>query len=190
MTVKETGVLEWRSDGRTCNGVLVTFNIPCASLSGRRRLSNSDTRAFSPGFNMTGLRPCWLRVYSAASENARRGKRWVGKRVDLGKGGKMEGTLTGFSHLFPDDSMQVVDFPHLARLSIFWEMRKNHGDTEAQPRKLSKCDGQAKGGKELTTNHAKHTKPQNKPRSGAHGLLALPLPRSSFLATGRAAKCA
>jgi len=47
-------------------------------------------------------------------------KRWVGRRVDLGKGGRVAGKRTGFSHLCPDDSMQVVDFPLLSRLRVFW----------------------------------------------------------------------
>jgi len=48
------------------------------------------------------------------------GQNWAEKRVDLGKGGKMKGKWTGFSHLCPDDSMQVVDFPLLSRLRVFW----------------------------------------------------------------------
>jgi hypothetical protein len=52
------------------------------------------------------------------------GKRWVGKWVRPGKGGRIAGKQTGFSHvapaltrLFPDVSTQVVDFPHLAHVS-------------------------------------------------------------------------
>jgi hypothetical protein len=61
-----------------------------------------------------------------------------GKRVDVsgillrseameGGGGRVVGKWTGFAHvepaltrLGPDNSMQVVDFPHLAMVSIFW----------------------------------------------------------------------
>jgi hypothetical protein len=48
------------------------------------------------------------------------GKEWVGRRVNLGKGGQVAVKWTGFSHfepaltrLFPHDSMQVVDFPRM-----------------------------------------------------------------------------
>jgi hypothetical protein len=54
-------------------------------------------------------------------------KRWVGKWVDPGQDGKMEGKRTGFSHmapaltrLFPHVSTQVVDFPHKATARFFW----------------------------------------------------------------------
>jgi len=67
------------------------------------------------------------------------GKRWVGKRVNLGKGGCEIGKWRSFSHLktgltrlFPRFSTQVVDFPHLAHLSIFWEEGFHHRETEAQ----------------------------------------------------------
>jgi hypothetical protein len=56
------------------------------------------------------------------------GKRWIGKRVQLGKGGQKVGKWCSFSHfetalarLFPHDSTQVVDFPHLSAVSIFLE---------------------------------------------------------------------
>jgi hypothetical protein len=47
------------------------------------------------------------------------GQRWVGKRARPGKGGKAVGKRTGFSHLFPDYSTQVVDFPHLTMVRHF-----------------------------------------------------------------------
>ena len=53
--------------------------------------------------------------------------RTMGKRVDVGKGGLEMGKWTGFSHfetaltrLFQHDSTQVVDFPHLAHVRLFW----------------------------------------------------------------------
>ena len=49
------------------------------------------------------------------------GKRWVGRWVNLGKGGQVAGTWTGFSRLFPLVSTQVVDFPHLSTVRLFWE---------------------------------------------------------------------
>src|SRR5258708_6219387 len=60
-------------------------------------------------------------------KSATAGKRWAGKRVDLGKGGQKASKWTGFSHfetaltrLFPQVSTQVVDFPLLSRLRVFW----------------------------------------------------------------------
>ena len=50
------------------------------------------------------------------------------KRVEVGKGGCEIGKWrsfshfeTTFSHLFPHNSTQVVDFPHLAHVRLFWE---------------------------------------------------------------------
>src|SRR5258708_6163291 len=51
------------------------FEAPCASRSGRRRLRGLCTRAFSPGFNMAGLRPCRTGVDVASGEVVRVGKR-------------------------------------------------------------------------------------------------------------------
>src|SRR6266404_2869137 len=48
------------------------------------------------------------------------GQRWVERRFNLGKGGRLVGKWACFAHLFPHDSMQVVDFPLLCRLSVFW----------------------------------------------------------------------
>ena len=55
------------------------------------------------------------------------GQRRVGTWVNLGKGGREVGKRTGPAHLAPgstrlgpDNSMQVVDFPHLAHASLFW----------------------------------------------------------------------
>src|SRR5258708_2454519 len=49
------------------------------------------------------------------------------KRAEVGKGGQMVGKWRSFSHfettlthLFPRFSTQVVDFPHLSGVSIFW----------------------------------------------------------------------
>ena len=61
------------------------------------------------------------------SEAGSYGQRWVGKWANLGKGGRLAGEWTGFSHfetpltrLFPLDSTQVVDFPLLSQLRVFW----------------------------------------------------------------------
>src|SRR6266404_3544778 len=55
------------------------------------------------------------------------GQRWVGRRFNLGKGGRLVGKWAGFAHLFPHDSMQVVDFPHLSGVSIFLRGAKDSG---------------------------------------------------------------
>jgi hypothetical protein len=54
------------------------------------------------------------------------GRRWVGKRANPGLSGQEVEQQTGFGHaepasarLGPDVSTQVVDFPHLSRVSIF-----------------------------------------------------------------------
>jgi len=54
------------------------------------------------------------------------------KRAEVGKGGQEMGKWrsfshleTAFSHLFPCFSTQVVDFPHLAMVSIFWGGTQN-----------------------------------------------------------------
>src|SRR5258708_30916497 len=65
----------------------------------------------------------WAGTEAGATRKAREagagGKRWVGKWVDLGKGGRREGKRTGFPHLGPDNSTQVVDFPRICSVSIF-----------------------------------------------------------------------
>jgi hypothetical protein len=128
-----------------------------ASLSGRRRLWGSNTRAFSPGFNMTGLRPFRIEAETVAGEvralqrragtqlNPSGGGQKVGtfrtgtmgKRVEVGKGGQKLAKRTGFSHfqtastrLFPRDSTQVVDFPHLVMVGLFWEQGFYRRDAE------------------------------------------------------------
>jgi len=96
-----------------------------ASLSGRRSRGRI-TQAFSPGYNMTGLRPCRAGVDSASGEVDRTEQWRVGERVQQGKGGEEAVKLSGFSHfetaltrLFPHKSTQVVDFPHLAHVRLF-----------------------------------------------------------------------
>src|SRR5260221_12167064 len=53
-------------------------------------------------------------------ETGASGKRWFGRSVQVGKGALEMGKWTGFSRHFPDDLMQVVDFPHLSTLRVFW----------------------------------------------------------------------
>ncbi len=74
---------------------------------------------------------CGKRPYHASGRVARCRKRRIGRRVEVGKGGREVGKAgklsgfshfaTGFAHLFPDDSVQVVDFPHLACVRLFRE---------------------------------------------------------------------
>ena len=54
-----------------------------------------------------------LACYGAGRFRQRRFGRWV----HVGKGGPGVGKQTVFAHLFPQDSTQVVDFPHLAMVS-------------------------------------------------------------------------
>ena len=56
------------------------------------------------------------------------GKRWVGRRAFPTLGGQEVGKWCSFSHvaaastrLFPHNSTQVVDFPHLAMVRLFSE---------------------------------------------------------------------
>jgi len=67
------------------------------------------------------------------------GKKCVRKWVNLGKGGCEIGKWCSFSHfetastrLFPLVSTQVVDFPHLRMVSIFWEVVKWVATDETQ----------------------------------------------------------
>ena len=68
------------------------------------------------------------------------GKRRGGRRPDPGLTGEQMGKWTGFSRVFPDDSMQVVDFPHLMKVSQaelgtnLEKLKTNHTDTEGAKR--------------------------------------------------------
>jgi hypothetical protein len=164
MTVKETGELEYGGDGPSgawnqgCEfrenhrGAL---RVPSASLSGRRRLRRWITRAFSPGYNMTGLRPCRTGVNSVAGKIVRSGKGWTGERNEVGKGGQEIGKWCSFSHfetaltrLFPHNSTQVVDFPHLARAGPFWE-GKNSPQSRRDAEAIRACNQYGEAGREL-----------------------------------------
>jgi hypothetical protein len=67
------------------------------------------------------------------------GKKCVRKWANLGKGGCEIGKCCSFSHfetalsrLFPQLSTQVVDFPHLAVVRLFWEKGFHRRDAETQ----------------------------------------------------------
>jgi len=61
----------------------------------------------------------------AGWEVGRYGQRRAGKRVFLGKDGLEIGKWTGFSRLGPDNSTQVVDFPHLVKVRLFLRAAEN-----------------------------------------------------------------
>src|SRR5260221_6549501 len=100
---------------REAEGAGPEAGVPSASLSGRRRLWGSDTRAFSPGFNMAGLRPWWTGVNVAADEVVLAGKKRTGMHLnpgalrkrrpgqqdEAGKGGWVAGKRTRASRDFP-----------------------------------------------------------------------------------------
>jgi hypothetical protein len=89
---------------------------------------------------------CGKRTYFAAGGVRRCGQKAgpfragsMEKRVTLGKCGQILGKWTGFSHLqpaltrlFPHKSTQVVDFPHLSRVRVFWEGANNQRGAEIQ----------------------------------------------------------
>ena len=75
-------------------------------------------------------------------EVGRGGKRRVGRRASHTIGGQGVGKWTGFSHietalirLFPHKSTQVVDFPHLAHVRLFWEEGFHRRGAETQRRR-------------------------------------------------------
>ena len=65
-------------------------------------------------------------------------KRWIRRSVHVGKGGLEMGKWIGFSRVFPDDSTQVVDFPHLSTLRLFWRAEIT---AETQRRRGGEKDG-------------------------------------------------
>src|SRR5258707_2890892 len=99
----------------------------------------------------------------------------------VGKGGWMAGKRTGFSHVFQEVSMQVVDFPHLAMARLF----------RGRPEMVLATDGTRikhgcrndgfirKAGKQETARRVDHgwtpilKRPGTK-GDGAHGVRALP----------------
>ncbi len=84
------------------------------------------------------------------------GKRCVGKWANPGLGGQERGKWTGFSHfeitlthLFPHKSTQVVDFPHIYTVRLFWEVMKWVATDETQIKHGL--------GKEIEQNEAEET---------------------------------
>jgi len=78
-----------------------------------------------------------------------------GKWAKVGKGGQNAGKWTGFSHfetafsrLFPHVSTQVVDFPHICSVRVFWEAVKWAATDETRIGKRLCTEGnRAKGAK-------------------------------------------
>ena len=100
-------------------------------LQGGEGLWGWLTRAFSPGYNMTGLRPDWTGIDLTVDKVVRSGSRWAGEGNEVGKGGWEIGKKWNFYHLaavltrlFPQLSTQVIDFPHLAMVRLFREAGK------------------------------------------------------------------
>jgi len=54
------------------------------------------------------------------------------KRAEVGKGGKAVGKRTGFAHLFPHDSTQVVDFPRMYDVRVFLRAMKFSFQSQAE----------------------------------------------------------
>ena len=109
-------------------------------------------------------------------------ERWVERWVQPGEGGQKVEKQTGFSHfetvltrLFPHDSTQVVDFPHLGVVSNFWgghEIGFSHGwntdKTPMQERRINK-EGRNRGKEERTgrgVNHGWTTMDTNMEKTG------------------------
>ena len=88
---------------------------------------------------------CGKRPYRALGGVVRSGQSRAGTRVYPGGSGRMVGKRTGFSHLetgfsrlFPDESMQVVDFPRIAYVRLFWEGKNSPQSRRDAEKKRSK----------------------------------------------------
>ena len=82
-------------------------------------------------------------------ETAATGQWMAGKRMQVGKGGRGLGKWTGFSRfettltrLFPQNSTQVVDFPHKATVRLFWErgFYRRGAETQSQDEERDRMD--------------------------------------------------
>src|SRR6266404_1234245 len=107
----ENGVWECGSDGETTKGVLKYW-----SLARPNRFCVTGPEAGAP---------------TKAREAGGGGKRRAGRRANPGLSGREMRKWTGFSHfetaltrLFPHDSTQVVDFPRMYAVRVFWKAMK------------------------------------------------------------------
>jgi hypothetical protein len=105
----ENGVLELWSNGGTRNGVK-------EYRSHRVATDNEDFLIFELRFLIRSEEESRI-CERTGKEVSLSEQRRFGRRVNLGIGGKMAGRRSGFAHLFPDNSTQVVDFPHLMKVS-------------------------------------------------------------------------
>ena len=104
----ENGVLELWSNGGTRNGVKEYWSYGAPGpLCGAGPEAGAPTEAWEAGAV---------------------GKRWAGRRVQPGGSGLAVGRRTGLAHmettstrLGPDNSTQVVDFPRIEHVRLFWE---------------------------------------------------------------------
>jgi len=98
-----------------------------------------------------------IRPYRALGEVLSSGQWRVARRVCMGKGGKMAGKWTSLAHiapgstrLGPDNLMQVVDFPHLSAVRLFW------GGPEMGSHGWGEDLGKNRENEGLTANDAKY----------------------------------
>jgi hypothetical protein len=66
-----------------------------------------------------------MKAESKEPKAGRGGKMWAEKWVNLGRSGQEVGKRTDFARLGPDNSTQVVDFPHLGLVRVFWGAMKS-----------------------------------------------------------------
>ncbi len=123
---RRNGVMEYWSDGREAVAPSGAWNQygeqGAESRSGHRGARGRARKSLG----RSGIRP-----YRALGGVVRSGQKCVGRRVQLGKGGRGVGKRTGFSHietaltrLFPRVSTQVVDFPCMCDVRLFCERLK------------------------------------------------------------------
>ena len=127
---------------RSQNGAKTTKSIVAATAGAGLKTMNRRKRSEPRAEFGAARRPC----HATAGGG---GKRWGGKWVQPGKGGKKVSRWTsffhfetGFSHLSPANSTQVVDFPRIYAVRVFWKegfhssaesLRGQHSeDTDAQ----------------------------------------------------------
>ncbi len=121
MKVAKTGVVESWSDGGTPGHA--QRRIPSARMNFVAAAGLRHSRA--PGKNRGR---CGKRPYRATGGVIRSGPRRYANRAFTGLSGREVGKATDFdrlatalTRLFPHDSTQVVDFPHLAVVRRFWD---------------------------------------------------------------------
>ncbi len=136
----------------TENGVLESWSNGGTPDHARRRMPTSRVNYVAAA----GLRPsrapgksqgrCGKRPYRASDGVIRSGPRRYASRAFTGLSGRKAGKARnfyrlalGFDHLTtaltrlgPDDSTQVVDFPHLGSVRLFWEGKNSPWGRDAE----------------------------------------------------------